>query len=158
MSGSPEIYLFDSLKSIPQLAKLYLYHGEPHIALATFNQHVQKFAELSRGWGIGEETFEFWSWMAKAYRIFGELVELALRAGYKLPIPAIPTSRDGAIISTVTSGTTPPLEPKTLGTSPANVLQHPGYYFYTAANCTQRRYDRFLSVLEQEVRYITKCR
>lgn len=34
---------------------------------------------------------------------------------------------------------------------PDNVLQHPGYYYYMAAKCTQQRLDRFHAVLEQEV-------
>ena len=132
-----------------QLSKLYLYHNEPHLALATFNRHVQKFAELSRGWGIGEETFEFWSWMARSYRILGELLELALRTGFKLPNPTIPSSLGrppGAL-----GGSPVPQADKLPGLNPSNVLQHPGYYFYTAANCTLQRYERYLNVLDQEV-------
>ncbi|KAG8904617.1 hypothetical protein FRB99_001414, partial [Tulasnella sp. 403] len=128
-----------------KLFKLYLYHNEPHIALATFNRHLQKFSDLSRGWGIGDETFEFWSWMARMYRILAELLEMALRAGYKLPIvsaPALPSRAPS-------TGTTPPND-KASGLNPSNVLQHPGYYYYTAANCTLQRYERFLAILEQE--------
>ena len=35
------------------------------MALAHHNSHMRKFSDLSRGWGIGEETFEFWSWLAR---------------------------------------------------------------------------------------------
>lgn len=27
--------------------------------------HMRRFGDFSRGWGIGEETFEYWSWMAR---------------------------------------------------------------------------------------------
>ena len=48
-----------------QICKLYLYNGEHSLALAHHTSHMRKFADLSRGWGIGEETFEFWSWLAR---------------------------------------------------------------------------------------------
>ena len=48
-----------------QICKLYLYNNEHSLALAHHSSHMRKFADLSRGWGIGEETFEFWSWLAR---------------------------------------------------------------------------------------------
>ncbi|KAG9036541.1 hypothetical protein FRB95_008596 [Tulasnella sp. JGI-2019a] len=129
-----------------KLVKLYLYHSEPHLALTTFNHHVARFAEMSRGWGIGEETFEFWSWLARQWRILAELVELALRAGYKLPVAAVPAIIADTIRDPVTSNVTAP------NFKPDTVLQHPGYYYYMAAKCTQERLDRFLAVMEQEER------
>ena len=47
------------------MCKLYLYNNEHALALAYHNNHMRKFADFSRGWGIGEETFEFWSWLAR---------------------------------------------------------------------------------------------
>ena len=47
------------------MCKLYLYNNEHALALAYHNDHMRKFADFSRGWGIGEETFEFWSWLAR---------------------------------------------------------------------------------------------
>jgi trafficking protein particle complex subunit 11 len=44
-----------------------LYNAEHGLALSNHNQHVRKFCDLSRGWGIGEETFEYWSWVARQY-------------------------------------------------------------------------------------------
>ena len=35
---------------------------------------MRKFADFSRGWGIGEETFEFWSWLARQYVILSLVV------------------------------------------------------------------------------------
>ncbi len=34
-------------------------------AMAQFQKHIKRFTELSTGWGIGDATFEFWSWLAK---------------------------------------------------------------------------------------------
>jgi len=50
-----------------QIAKLYLYNNEHSLALAHHNTHMRLFSDFSRGWGIGEETFEFWSWMARQW-------------------------------------------------------------------------------------------
>ena len=54
-----------SLNTYQQICKLYLYNNEHSLALSHHNSHLRKFADLSRGWGIGEETFEFWSWLAR---------------------------------------------------------------------------------------------
>ena len=48
-----------------QITKLYLYNNEHALALSHHNLHMRRFADFSRGWGIGEETFEYWSWMAR---------------------------------------------------------------------------------------------
>lgn len=48
-----------------QICKLFLYGNEGTRALSHFHAHLHRFGELSRGWGIGEETFEFWSWIAR---------------------------------------------------------------------------------------------
>ena len=37
---------------------------------------------------------------------------------------------------------------RVLGLNPANALQHPGFYYYMAAQATERRHRRFLAVLE----------
>jgi Foie gras liver health family 1 len=48
-----------------QICKIYLYVNESPRVLASFNRHLARFRELSNGWGIGEETFEFWAWFTK---------------------------------------------------------------------------------------------
>lgn len=48
-----------------QICKLFLYGNEGARALTHFHAHLHRFGELSRGWGIGAETFEFWSWNAR---------------------------------------------------------------------------------------------
>jgi hypothetical protein len=52
----------------PQICKIYLYANEPPRVLARFNRHVSRFHELSNGWGIGDETFEYWAWLTKQFR------------------------------------------------------------------------------------------
>ncbi|KAG8957730.1 hypothetical protein FRC03_009851 [Tulasnella sp. 419] len=138
-----------------KLCKLYLYSNECSMAMSVFNRHLHKFADLSKGWGIGEETFEFWSWMARQHRILAELLELALRAGFKIPVIPTPTAAAlGAAGHMVggyggVNGTKESLA-FSMGLNPANILQHPGYHYYTAAKCTLQRYERFLAILEQE--------
>ena len=53
------------VRRLHQIVKLYLYNNEHSLALSNQNSHMRKFADFSRGWGIGEETFEFWSWLAR---------------------------------------------------------------------------------------------
>ena len=48
-----------------QICKVLLYEGEGSKVLEPFFVHLKRFSDLSRGWGIGEETFEFWSWIAR---------------------------------------------------------------------------------------------
>jgi len=38
---------------------------------------------------------------------------------------------------------------RVLGSNPANALQHPGFYYYMAAQATERRHARFLAILER---------
>ncbi|KIJ31270.1 hypothetical protein M422DRAFT_53459 [Sphaerobolus stellatus SS14] len=58
------------------------------------------------------------------------------------PVVLTPTPVPQALIN--------PNEPaKITGLNPSTVLQHPGYYYYTAAICTQRRLERFL-IADQE--------
>ena len=51
--------------SLGKICKLFLYNNEHALALSQHNIHMRKFGDFSRGWGIGEETFEFWSWIAR---------------------------------------------------------------------------------------------
>ena len=48
-----------------KICKLYLYNNEHALALSQHTIHIRRFSDFSRGWGIGEETFEFWSWIAR---------------------------------------------------------------------------------------------
>ncbi|GAA5919086.1 hypothetical protein JCM1841_003742 [Sporobolomyces salmonicolor] len=121
-----------------KIAKMYLYLNEPSRALAQLNRHVFRFRELSESWQIGEQTFEFWSWLSKQYRLFGDLVSVALRAGFHLPsLRPPPTPRPAP------SGMAQPPSPVLV---PLNVLQHPGHYYYLSAVCAVERRERFRAI------------
>lgn len=71
-----------------RLSKLHLYRGDSDSAWSQFRAHVKRFIEMSQGWGIGETTFEFWSWLGKQYRLMGDLLDLATRDAPGAPLPA----------------------------------------------------------------------
>ncbi|OAX31943.1 hypothetical protein K503DRAFT_702885 [Rhizopogon vinicolor AM-OR11-026] len=123
-----------------KISKLYLYNREHSLALSHHNSHMRRFADFSRGWGIGEETFEYWSWMARQHRVLAELLEQGSQSSLTLPTNT-PPSR-----SMSPAGT--PVELDTVrapGLNPSHALQHPGHYYYMAARCTEFRRERFLA-------------
>lgn len=74
--------------------------------------------------------------------MFAELLELAIQAGLKLDnsLPAyLPMSP-----ALQSPGGTPILESVLVSSNaPSAVLQHPGYYYYSAADCSVERAARF---------------
>ncbi|KAF8271123.1 Foie gras liver health family 1-domain-containing protein [Lactarius quietus] len=127
-----------------KICKLYLYNNEHALALSQHTIHTRRFGDFSRGWGIGEETFEFWSWIARQHRAFAELVEQGTNSTLILPThqPAM------AVPAPASSGLAELDAQRVLGLNPANALQHPGFYYYMAAQATERRHARFLALLE----------
>ncbi|GJN91753.1 hypothetical protein Rhopal_004776-T1 [Rhodotorula paludigena] len=123
-----------------KICKMYLYLNEPSRALAQLNRHVFRFRELSNSWKIGEDTFEFWSWLSKQYRLFGDLTTIALRSGFRLPsLRPPPTPRlPPAAAAAGAAGQFP-----SPGLVPLNVLQHAGHYYHLAAVCAVARRDTF---------------
>ena len=115
-----------------KVGKLYLYLNEPARALNQLNRHLSSFRELSNVWNIGEQTFEFWSWLSKQYRLFAELVAIALRAGMRLPSSRPPPAKVPITQEALQAGINPSL-----------LLQHPGYYFHLAGLCAVIRRDRY---------------
>ncbi|KAG6332551.1 hypothetical protein ID866_6536 [Astraeus odoratus] len=130
-----------------KITKLYLYNNEHALALSHHNSHMRRFADFSRGWGIGEETFEYWSWMARQHRVLAELLEQGSRSTLVFPVHA-PLSKTVGVAHT-------PLGPggglldldsvRMMGLNPSHALQHPGHYYYMAARCTEARRERFLA-------------
>ncbi|KAH9915858.1 Gryzun, putative trafficking through golgi-domain-containing protein [Fomitopsis serialis] len=140
-----------------KICKLYLYNNEHSLALAHHNSHMRKFSDFSRGWGIGEETFEFWSWLARQHRAFAELLEHGTRSTLKIPthFSTTPSSHAAAVaaVQALESGQRGVLEVeamRALGLNPSQALQHPGFYYYMSAGCTERRRERFLGVARSE--------
>ncbi|KAG7449712.1 uncharacterized protein BT62DRAFT_1002032 [Guyanagaster necrorhizus] len=141
-----------------KITKLYLYNNEHSLALSHHTTHIRKFGDLSRGWGIGEETFEYWSWVARQYRILAELLEQGTHSTLSLPSHR-PVAYNTALYTSTAQnpsssrGSTPALETdalRSLGLNPSYALQHPGFYYYMAARCTEMRRERFLIALDAE--------
>ncbi|KAI8973973.1 Gryzun, putative trafficking through golgi-domain-containing protein [Trametes punicea] len=135
-----------------KIVKLYLYNNEHSLALSHQNSHMRKFADFSRGWGIGEETFEFWSWLARQHRVFAELLEQGTRSTLKIPSPysAAAPSAPVLAVQSLEASQLGQEAMRVLGLNPNQALQHPGFYYYMAARCTERRRERFLTALESE--------
>lgn len=154
-----------------RIIKLRLYGDDCAGAVAQFRKHIARFAELSAGWGIGDATFEYWSWLGKQYRLMAGLLEQATRPipGSPLPPVTIPIhapplpgfllhpeiadkpqkypslrASPGALLS-------PNGAAMASGTAPASLLQVPASYYYMAALCAIERKTRFVKMkaLEQ---------
>ncbi|KAI6095077.1 Foie gras liver health family 1-domain-containing protein [Pisolithus sp. B1] len=130
-----------------KITKFYLYNNEHALALSHHNSHMRRFADFSRGWGIGEETFEYWSWMARQYRVLAELLEQGARSTLTLPTLTPGPRATGGVPDALGPGGAP-LEldaVRMMGLNPSHALQHPGHYYYMAARCTEARRERFLA-------------
>ncbi|KAJ8480730.1 hypothetical protein ONZ45_g15551 [Pleurotus djamor] len=140
-----------------KITKLYLYNNEHALALSHHTTHMRKFGDFSRGWGIGEETFEYWSWMARQYRVLSELLEYGTRSSLVIPshTPAPPPSAATLAASQLSNSVTTIRGVeydaiRSLGINPTHALQHPGFYYYMAAKCTEMRRERFRIAFEAE--------
>ncbi|KAJ7099520.1 Gryzun, putative trafficking through golgi-domain-containing protein [Mycena belliarum] len=136
-----------------KVTKLYLYNNEHALALSHHNTHMRKFGDFSRGWGIGEETFEFWSWIARQHRILAELLEHGTQSKLVIPDhrpvnPALAASQRASAIVPTSALEVEAM--RTMGINPSHALQHPGYYYYMAAKCTEARRERFLAIADGE--------
>ncbi|EKM81164.1 hypothetical protein AGABI1DRAFT_37866 [Agaricus bisporus var. burnettii JB137-S8] len=132
-----------------KITKLYLYNNETSLALSHHSTHIRKFGDFSRGWGIGEETYEFWSWTARQNRLLAELLEQATRFTLVIPVhkPQVLAA------DTLSSGQRIPgidVDPRNVGLNPSHYLQHPGYYYYAGARCAEMRRVKFQTALEAE--------
>ncbi|KAG9304758.1 hypothetical protein G9A89_003932 [Geosiphon pyriformis] len=120
-----------------KICKLNLYLDAPSAAMTQLNRHIVTFRKLSNIWGIGEETFEYWAWFSKQYHIFGDLLDIATRFGFKIPtFSSSSTSSDYRHIT----GYGP------MGLNPKMMLQHAGFYYHFAATCTSERRKRYLTI------------
>lgn len=143
-----------------KISKLYLYSNEPTRAMYQFNKHIHKFRELCNGWGIGDETYEFWAWLSKQYTVLGDLVDIGCRNGMRLPNlcpPPISASENARTSSPVLP------ESRLLGGGAINltgVLVHPGFYYFYGAQCAVERRNKFQAsdAAEGEMRSIAESK
>ncbi|PWN30606.1 hypothetical protein BDZ90DRAFT_257681 [Jaminaea rosea] len=155
-----------------RISKLYLYGEDSASALHQFRRHLARFSELSSGWGIGDATFEYWSWLGKQYRLIGALLEQAMKSYPGSPLPPIsipmhnpplpgfllhpeiteqpqryPSLRaaPGGLLS-------PNNAALSSATTPAALLQGPAAFFYNAGLCALERQDRYVKMVAAETK------
>ncbi|CAI2164898.1 20189_t:CDS:10 [Funneliformis geosporum] len=92
---------------------------------------------------INLKTFEYWAWLSKQYRIFGDVLEIATRSGFIIPDPA--TISHNTVSSDFRFSISH--NPNTgSGINPTMVLQHPGFYYHMAAQYNSLRRKNFLEL------------
>jgi len=104
---------------------------------------VLAFRNISNTLGIGEDTFEYWAWLSKQYRIFGDVLEIATRSGFTIPDPATISHNTTSSDFRFSMSYNPNLGS---GINPTMVLQHPGFYYHMAAKCNSLRRKNFLTL------------
>lgn len=156
-----------------RISKLHLYANDGEAAWRQFRLHIKRFTELSQGWGIGEMTFEFWSWLGKQYRLMGDLLDLGTRPMAGSPLPAfevpqhhpplppfllhpshlpMPTASGQHYPQVYNPQHGPLLPPNEAavqsGVAPAAMCPGPGECFYLAGLCALERWSRFKKLSE----------
>ncbi|KAG0074448.1 hypothetical protein BGZ90_010754 [Linnemannia elongata] len=71
-----------------KICKFHLYLDAPSTALFYFRRHLIVFKAFSESWRMGDDSFEYWAWLGKQYRVFGDLLDIGTKAGFKLPTPS----------------------------------------------------------------------
>jgi len=91
--------------------------------------------------------------MSCRHRVLAELLEQGTRSTLVLPIhkPASSITNLSQSQQTIRAATGAEYDIRFLGINPNHALQHPGFYYYVAARCTEIRRSRFLAALEAEV-------
>jgi hypothetical protein len=98
------------------------------------------------------------------HRILAELLDQGTRSTLTIPShhPPPPPSTgppNAAALANGAQASRGVLEMETirsLGLNPSHALQHPGFYYYMAARCTEKRRERFLS-MEADVSLLSSC-
>ncbi|KAG0035770.1 hypothetical protein BGZ81_000063 [Podila clonocystis] len=158
-----------------KICKFHLYLDAPSTALFHFRRHLLVFKAFSESWRMGDDSFEYWAWLGKQYRVFGDLLDIGTKSGFKLPVPTPGSvvygsfagmsegSKDlnkfsgiglgggtagfgigpggdayaygGSVGGGRGGGTHGP----GAGINPMLVLQHAGFFYHQAANCSVQR-------------------
>ena len=112
---------------------------------------------LSTGVGLQGSTwclafcFERVSELSSRHRVLAELLEQGTRSTLEIPVhkPALSNSNFSQSQQNLRAASG--VEYGSLGINPSHALQHPGFYYYLAARCTEMRRSRFLVAVESEV-------
>ncbi|KAF9965557.1 hypothetical protein BGZ70_004606 [Mortierella alpina] len=134
---------------------------------------------FSESWRMGDDSFEYWAWLGKQYRVFGDLIEISTKSGFKLPVPSPGSVVYGSFAGmtegskdlnkfsgiglgsgtagfgigpggdafmyggNVGGGRGGGTHGPGAGVNPMLVLQHAGFFYHLAANCSVQRRLRF---------------
>ena len=88
------------------------------------------------------------------HRVLAELLEQGTRSTLEIPvhIPAPSNSNFSQSQQNLRAASGVEYDSlRSLGINPSHALQHPGFYYYMAARCTEMRRSRFLAAVESEV-------
>jgi hypothetical protein len=94
--------------------------------------------------------------MSCRHRVLAELLEQGTRSTLEIPVHIPSSSNSNLSQSQQNLKATSGVEYDTLrslGINPSHALQHPGFYYYMAARCTELRRSRFLAAVESEVNF-----
>ncbi|KAI9016573.1 Gryzun, putative trafficking through golgi-domain-containing protein [Phycomyces nitens] len=135
-----------------KICRFYLFLNDHTAAFSQLNGHLHLFQTYSSAWGMGEQSFEYWEWLSKQYRIFADVIDSAIQAGFKIPLPTaylngttnVPGSPLLGGSNSNLSGT------QVIGCNPGAIIQHPGFYYHLAAMCCAERRRRFLDIERSE--------
>ncbi|KAJ3122014.1 hypothetical protein HK098_003169 [Nowakowskiella sp. JEL0407] len=160
--------LTDSLNL--KICRLYLYTDYPILALMQLNRHITNLRYLPEFAGQptdamavhpsveslskvpGGGSYDYWSWLIRQYRGFGDLIEIAeAKSGLKVPFPppgAVPlASMTSAAYNAMTNNSGDNQhDGSVFGPMSASnstvVVQHAGFYYLIAARCAEERWKR----------------
>ncbi|KAF0525068.1 Gryzun, putative trafficking through golgi-domain-containing protein [Gigaspora margarita] len=127
-----------------KICKMNLYIDAPSAALAQLNKHITTFKRLCNTLEIGDDTFEYWTWLSNQYRVFADILDIATRSGFIIPDPTTVFHTTSSADYRFGSSSNSPMAGS--GINPTMVLQHPGFYFHLAAQCNSVRRKKLLAV------------
>ena len=90
------------------------------------------------------------TYLRRRHRVFAELLEQGTRTTLKIPSAYPPPAPSAAAVAAqALEASQIGLDAmRVLGLNPNQALQHPGFYYYMAARCTERRRERFMLASE----------
>ncbi|OZJ05843.1 hypothetical protein BZG36_00924 [Bifiguratus adelaidae] len=130
-----------------KICRFYVFLDNGSAALSQLNRHLSAFQTLLSTWKSGEDTYDYWAWLSKQYKLFAETMSTAVKHGFKLPPaynPSIP--HPASLARSILS-----IEPEhgTSTSNPGSLLQHAGFYYHIAAMCSAERRRRFHELQSQ---------
>ncbi|CAO3595427.1 unnamed protein product [Absidia cylindrospora] len=136
-----------------KICQFYLYQNDSSSALAQLNGHLHMFQSYSSAWGMGEQSFEYWAWLSKQYRIFADVIDTAVQHGFKVPAPSSSAHHGSPNMPgspQLGMGSSHGINDTSGGCNPGAILQHPGFYYHLAAMCSAERRRRYLEMSKLE--------